>query len=117
LEALQGNPSIRVELHTLNLEPDALLYVSFRDYLAEAEPTLRVDHSVPRHARPLGQGIQGVTYLAGVSGQTRQRGDLAIGGDVPGRNPADDCIDAFVSAFDFHYAPPADALPSAISRD
>ena len=117
MEAFQGNPSIRVELHTLDLEPDALLHVSFRDHLAEAEPTLRVDHSVPRHARPLGQRIQGVTYLAGVPGETRKCGYLPVGGDVPGRNPANDRINAFVSAFDFHYAPPAEALQSAISRD
>ena len=53
LEALQGNPSIRVKLHTLDFESNVLLDLSFRDYLAEAEPALRVDYSVPRHARAL----------------------------------------------------------------
>jgi len=117
LEAIQSNPSIRVELHTLDLESDALLHVSFRDYLAEAEPAARVDDPVPRHARPLGQGKQGVTYLACVPGETRECGYLPVGSDAAGRDPADDRIDALVSAFDFHYAPPADALQSAISRD
>jgi hypothetical protein len=117
LEAFQGNPSIRVELHTLDLEPDALLHVPFRDYLTEAEPTVRVDHPVPRHTRLLRQRIQGVTYLPRVPDESRECGYLTVGSNAAGRDPADDCIDAFVSAFDFHYAPPADALQSAISRD
>jgi len=96
--ALQNNFSVRIELHALDFESDALLDVSFRDYLAEAEPALRVDHPVPRHPRMSGQGVQCVAHLSGVSRQARELGYLPIGGDAPGRDAADDRIDAFVSA-------------------
>jgi hypothetical protein len=105
LEPPQGNPSLRVELHALDLEPDALLHVSFRNYLAETEPAPRIDHPVPRYARMRGQRIQGIAYVARVPGKTSERGHLAIGGDAARRDSKDNRIDTFVSAFALHLIP------------
>ncbi len=100
----QIDPSIRIELDTLDFESDALLHVSFRNHGAETEPPPGVDHPVPRNSRMSAQGVQGIADLASVSGQARDLGDLPIGGDAPGRDPADDRIETFVSAARFQDA-------------
>jgi hypothetical protein len=98
LETLQGNPSIRVELHTLDLESDALLYVSFRNHGADAEPPASVDHPMPRDARVRAQCVQRIPHLAGMPREAGELGYLPVGGDAPGGDAANNRVDALVSA-------------------
>jgi hypothetical protein len=105
LEAPEGDPSLRVELDSLDLEPDALLHVSFRDHLAETQPAPRVDHAVPRHIRVLAQCVESVAHLARVPGESGERRDLAVGGDAPRWDTPDHRIDEFVSALAFQFTP------------
>jgi hypothetical protein len=58
-----------------------------------AGATLNIDEAMPRDAAVFGKCVEGVAHEPGVTGKTREKRDLAVGGDAAAREAPNDGVD------------------------
>src|SRR5215471_5948803 len=91
-KALQVRAALGVKDHALVFK-QLLLVASCTD------SALRVDDTLPGHGwlwSSIAQGCHGIAHLACGHRWSHHRGDLSVGGDLPGWNLPDDFIDTVV---------------------
>jgi hypothetical protein len=84
-----------VEPDALTLQQQALGEVRSR-LATQAQRATSVEDPVPGNRGARGERVEGVTHLARSAGQSRELGHLAIRGDTPAGDAADNRIDTGV---------------------
>jgi len=87
-ESLQIDASPQIELHAFGFQQHPLQLVRV-SYAAWTDLAPRVDHAMPRDVAALGQMVQRVADLPGVSCESGQLGDLSVRRDAAPRNSPD----------------------------
>jgi len=81
----QVDGSVGRRTHALAAEQAQL---SARAGALQAYLAAHIEYPVPWDARPAGQGVQGIAHQPRVVPKPGQAGDLTIGGNPTGRDPA-----------------------------
>jgi hypothetical protein len=75
------------------LKHEALKLIVAHAVGTRAGATLNIDDAMPRNAAAIGKCVEGVANEAGVTGNTREERDLAVGGDATARDAPNDGVD------------------------
>jgi hypothetical protein len=92
----ERDPSPRIDPHTFPFQQHLLNQLSSRGGPG-AYATGRVYHPVPGNDGSPRQGMECIADLAGVAGQTRQRGNLTVCGHSPLGDPPDNLVDPLIT--------------------
>ena len=92
----RADPPARVEPDPLALQESPLDQLT-AGHCAETDSTARVYHPVPGDSSLIGESVEGIADLAGVTRETREGGDLAVRRDASLGDPANYGINSLVT--------------------